>query len=82
VWSCSARRNNGAVTLIASVGKDHQAKVQAGKIIQTIAPLGRRQRRRQAGLCARVAAKIRRSSTPRSRKRRRCSPSPAAFTEP
>ena len=31
--------SNGAVTLIASVGKDHQAKTQAGKIIQTIAPL-------------------------------------------
>jgi alanyl-tRNA synthetase len=28
-----------AVALIASVGKDHQAKVQAGKIIQTIAPI-------------------------------------------
>ena len=29
----------GAVTLIASVGKEFQAKVQAGKIIQTIAPI-------------------------------------------
>ncbi len=29
----------GAVALIASVGKEHQAKVQAGKIIQTIAPI-------------------------------------------
>jgi alanyl-tRNA synthetase len=28
-----------AVALIASVGKEHQAKVQAGKIIQTIAPI-------------------------------------------
>ena len=31
--------NGGAVTLIASVGKEFQAKVQAGKIIQTIAPI-------------------------------------------
>ncbi|MES2466842.1 MAG: alanine--tRNA ligase [Verrucomicrobiota bacterium] len=29
----------GNVALIATVGKDHQAKIQAGKIIQTIAPL-------------------------------------------
>ena len=29
----------GSVALIASVGKEHQAKVQAGKIIQTIAPI-------------------------------------------
>jgi alanyl-tRNA synthetase len=28
-----------SVALIASVGKEHQAKVQAGKIIQTIAPI-------------------------------------------
>jgi alanyl-tRNA synthetase len=31
--------NNGAVTLIASVSPDFTAKVQAGKIIQTIAPI-------------------------------------------
>ncbi len=31
--------SNGAVTLIASVGKEFQSKVQAGKIIQTIAPI-------------------------------------------
>jgi alanyl-tRNA synthetase len=31
--------SSGAVALIASVGKDHQAKVQAGKIIQVIAPI-------------------------------------------
>ena len=30
---------NGAVTLIASVSADYTAKVQAGKIIQTIAPI-------------------------------------------
>jgi alanyl-tRNA synthetase len=29
----------GNVALIATVSKDHQAKIQAGKIIQTIAPL-------------------------------------------
>jgi alanyl-tRNA synthetase len=29
----------GNVALIATVGKEHQAKVQAGKIIQTIAPI-------------------------------------------
>ncbi|MDB6119997.1 MAG: alaS [Verrucomicrobiaceae bacterium] len=29
----------GSVALIATVSKDHQAKVQAGKIIQTIAPI-------------------------------------------
>jgi alanyl-tRNA synthetase len=28
----------GNVALIATVSKDHQAKIQAGKIIQTIAP--------------------------------------------
>jgi alanyl-tRNA synthetase len=31
--------SGGAVTLIASVGKEFQGKVQAGKIIQTIAPI-------------------------------------------
>jgi alanyl-tRNA synthetase len=31
--------SSGAVTLIASVGKEFQAKVQAGKIIQSIAPI-------------------------------------------
>ena len=31
--------SSGAVTLIASVGKEFQSKVQAGKIIQTIAPI-------------------------------------------
>ena len=31
--------SGGAVTLIAIVGKEFQAKVQAGKIIQTIAPI-------------------------------------------
>ena len=31
--------SGGAVTLIASVGKEFQSKVQAGKIIQTIAPI-------------------------------------------
>ena len=30
---------NGAVSLVAAVGKEHTAKVSAGKIIQTIAPL-------------------------------------------
>ncbi|WP_078814548.1 alanine--tRNA ligase [Prosthecobacter debontii] len=30
---------HGNVTLMATVSKDHQAKVQAGKIIQTIAPI-------------------------------------------
>jgi alanyl-tRNA synthetase len=34
-----AATGGGNVTLMANVGKDHQAKVQAGKIIQTIAPL-------------------------------------------
>jgi alanyl-tRNA synthetase len=29
----------GAVSLVAAVGKEHSAKVSAGKIIQTIAPL-------------------------------------------
>ncbi len=31
--------SGGAVTLIASVGKEHQARVQAGKIISAIAPI-------------------------------------------
>jgi alanyl-tRNA synthetase len=31
--------NNGAVTLIAAVTPEFTAKVQAGKIIQTIAPI-------------------------------------------
>jgi alanyl-tRNA synthetase len=31
--------SGGNVTLMANVGKEHQSKVQAGKIIQTIAPL-------------------------------------------
>jgi alanyl-tRNA synthetase len=31
--------SGGAVTLIAAVGKEFQSKVQAGKIIQTIAPI-------------------------------------------
>ena len=31
--------SGGAVTIIASVGKEFQSKVQAGKIIQTIAPI-------------------------------------------
>ena len=31
--------SGGAVTLIASVGKEFQSKVQAGKIIQTISPI-------------------------------------------
>jgi len=34
-----AATGGGNVTLMANVGKEHQAKVQAGKIIQTIAPL-------------------------------------------
>ena len=34
-----ATTGGGNVALIASVAKDHQAKVQAGKIIQTIAPI-------------------------------------------
>ncbi|MBX7209718.1 MAG: alanine--tRNA ligase [Verrucomicrobiaceae bacterium] len=34
-----ATTGGGSVALIASVAKDHQAKVQAGKIIQTIAPI-------------------------------------------
>jgi alanyl-tRNA synthetase/REP element-mobilizing transposase RayT len=34
-----ATTGGGSVALFANVGKDHQAKVQAGKIIQTIAPL-------------------------------------------
>jgi alanyl-tRNA synthetase len=34
-----AATGGGNVTLMANVGKDHQSKVQAGKIIQTIAPL-------------------------------------------
>ncbi len=34
-----AATGGGNVALIASVAKDHQAKVQAGKIIQTIAPI-------------------------------------------
>jgi alanyl-tRNA synthetase len=33
-----AATGGGNVTLMANVGKEHQAKVQAGKIIQTIAP--------------------------------------------
>ncbi len=31
--------SNGNVTLLAGVSKDHQSRVQAGKIIQTIAPI-------------------------------------------
>jgi alanyl-tRNA synthetase len=31
--------SGGAVALVAAVGKDHTAKVSAGKIIQTIAPV-------------------------------------------
>jgi alanyl-tRNA synthetase len=31
--------SNGAVALVAAVGKDHTGKVAAGKIIQTIAPV-------------------------------------------
>ncbi|MDI1312781.1 alanine--tRNA ligase [Prosthecobacter sp.] len=34
-----AATGGGSVALIASVAKEHQAKVQAGKIIQTIAPI-------------------------------------------
>jgi alanyl-tRNA synthetase len=34
-----AATGGGNVTLMANVGKDHQSKVQAGKIIQAIAPL-------------------------------------------
>ncbi|GEP41112.1 alanine--tRNA ligase [Brevifollis gellanilyticus] len=34
-----AATGGGNVTLMANVAKDHQAKVQAGKIIQTIAPI-------------------------------------------
>ena len=34
-----AATGGGNVTLMANVSKDHQAKVQAGKIIQTIAPI-------------------------------------------
>ncbi|MFN7343809.1 MAG: alanine--tRNA ligase [bacterium] len=34
-----AATGGGNVTLMANVGKDHQSKVQAGKIIQTIAPI-------------------------------------------
>jgi alanyl-tRNA synthetase len=34
-----ASTGNGNVTLMATVSKDHQAKVQAGKIIQAIAPI-------------------------------------------
>jgi alanyl-tRNA synthetase len=34
-----AATGSGNVTLMANVGKDHQSKVQAGKIIQTIAPI-------------------------------------------
>lgn len=34
-----AGTGGGNVTLMANVGKEHQAKVQAGKIIQTIAPI-------------------------------------------
>jgi len=34
-----AATGGGSVALIASVDKEHQAKVQAGKIIQTIAPI-------------------------------------------
>jgi len=34
-----AATGGGSVALIATVSKDHQAKVQAGKIIQTIAPI-------------------------------------------
>ncbi|WP_461784676.1 DHHA1 domain-containing protein [Prosthecobacter sp.] len=34
-----AATGGGNVTLMATVGKDHQSKVQAGKIIQTIAPI-------------------------------------------
>ena len=34
-----AATGGGSVTLMANVGKEHQSKVQAGKIIQTIAPI-------------------------------------------
>ncbi len=34
-----AATGGGSVTLMANVSKDHQSKVQAGKIIQTIAPI-------------------------------------------
>jgi alanyl-tRNA synthetase len=34
-----AATGGGSVTLMANVGKEHQARVQAGKIIQTIAPI-------------------------------------------
>jgi alanyl-tRNA synthetase len=34
-----AATGGGNVTLLANVGKEHQSKVQAGKIIQTIAPI-------------------------------------------
>jgi alanyl-tRNA synthetase len=34
-----AATGGGNVTLMANVGKEHQSKVQAGKIIQTIAPI-------------------------------------------
>ncbi len=34
-----AATGNGSVALFANVGKEHQSKVQAGKIIQTIAPI-------------------------------------------
>jgi alanyl-tRNA synthetase len=34
-----AATGGGSVALIASVAKEHQGKVQAGKIIQTIAPI-------------------------------------------
>ncbi|MFO1437021.1 MAG: alanine--tRNA ligase [Verrucomicrobiaceae bacterium] len=34
-----AATGGGNVTLMANVGKDHQSKLQAGKIIQTIAPI-------------------------------------------
>ncbi|MFN7560698.1 MAG: alanine--tRNA ligase [Prosthecobacter sp.] len=34
-----AATGGGNVTLMANVGKDHQSKVQAGKLIQTIAPI-------------------------------------------
>jgi alanyl-tRNA synthetase len=34
-----AAAGGGSVALIATVAKDHQARVQAGKIIQTIAPI-------------------------------------------
>ena len=37
--SCSAALPNGAVALVATVSPDFTAKVQAGKIIQAIAPI-------------------------------------------